>query len=190
MNVILPSRMTVDEFPRWSMDQQRGRYELEAGRIIPMQAENAGHTKTKQRVYAALAAAIESAGLPFYAMPDGPTVRISSDRAYEPDALVAPLPEVPDDALEVPDPIAVFEVLPPTPASMRRDLSTKLEGYGHVATIEHYVIVDPVERHVLHYRRKGNMPAPPAEPVEGWLRLDPPGLELPVEALLVPLSKP
>ena len=186
MNALLPTRLTVDEFLRWSLAQERGRYELESGKIIVMQAENARHTKTKQRVYSALAAAIKRAGLPFYAMPDGPTVRIGIDRAYEPDALMAPLPEVEDDALEIPNPIAVFEVLSPAPASMQRDLSIKVEGYGHVATIEHYVIIDPVERHVLHYRRRGNSLAPPAAATEGTLRLDPPGLEIPVDAMLVP----
>jgi Uma2 family endonuclease len=188
MNALLPTRLTIEEFLRWSMDQERGRYELEAGRIVEMQAENASHTRTKQRVYAALVTAIERAGLPFYAMPDGPTVRIASDRAYEPDALIAPLPEVPDDALEISNPIAVFEVLSPTPSSIRRDLSIKVEGYGRVATIEHYVIIDPMERQVLHYRRKGDVLVPPPAPTEGDLSLDPPGLEMPLEALLVPAA--
>lgn len=186
MNAILPTRLTVEEFLRWSMEQERGRYELEAGRIVPMQAENAGHTRTKQRVYAALARAIEGAGLPFYAMPDGPTVRIAPDRAYEPDALIAPLPEVGDDALEVPNPIAVFEVLSPSPSSMSRDLSIKVEGYSRVPTIEHYVIIDPQQGQVLHYRRKGELLVPPAAPTEGMLRLDPPGLEVLVAAMLWP----
>lgn len=187
MNLILPNRLTVDEFLLWSMDQERGRYELEAGRIVVMQAENASHTKTKQRAYAALAEAIVHAGLPFYAMPDGPTVRIAADRAYEPDGLIAPLPEVPDHALEIPNPIAVFEVLSPIPASLQRDLSIKVEGYGRVASIEHYVIIDPLERQVLHYRRKGEVLVPPAAAAEGTLRLDPPGLEVAIEAMLVPL---
>ncbi len=188
MNAILPTRLTVEEFLRWSMEQERGRYELEAGRIVPMQAENASHTKTKQRVYAALAAAIEAAGLPFYAMPDGPTVRIASDRAYEPDALIASLPEVADDALEIPNPVAVFEVLSPTPASMRRDLAIKVEGYSRVASIEHFVVIDPLERQVLHYRRKGDLLVPPAAPTEGTLHLDPPGLDISIEAMLAPVS--
>ena len=166
--------LTVEEFLRWSMDQERGRYELEAGRIVAMQAENASHTKTKQRVYSALQAAIARSEATVYAMPDGPTVRIAADRAYEPDALIATLPEVADDALEIPNPIAVFEVLSPSPASMRRDLTVKVEGYSRVATIEHYVIIDPTARLVLHYRRRGDVLVPPAAPKDGILRLDPP----------------
>jgi hypothetical protein len=44
-------------------------------------------------------------GVPFYVMPDGATVRIDERTAYEPDALVAPLPEPDDKALEIPDPV-------------------------------------------------------------------------------------
>ncbi len=184
MNVILPTRLTVDEFLRWSLEYP-GRYELEGGRIIQMSPQNMDHVRTKQRVYAALDAAIQRASVAFYAMPDGPSVRISRDRAYEPDASVAPLPMPPGDALEVPNPIIVIEVLSPTPTSMRRDLSIKVEGYGRVPSIEHYIIIDPAERQVLHYRRKGETLAPPSEPTEGLLRLDPPGLEVPVADLLI-----
>jgi Uma2 family endonuclease len=60
-------------------------------------------------------------------------VRVAKDRAYEPDALVAPLPSQPDDALEVANPVIVVEVLSPSPASARRDLTTKVAGYALVA---------------------------------------------------------
>ncbi len=43
MNVMLPNRMNVDEFLRWLEAQDEGLYELERGRIVIMQAENAGH---------------------------------------------------------------------------------------------------------------------------------------------------
>ena len=42
MNAILPTLMTVDEFLRWSQARDGGRYELERGRIVVMQAENVG----------------------------------------------------------------------------------------------------------------------------------------------------
>lgn len=186
MNVILPTRMTVDEFLRWSLEQDRGRYELEQGRVVMMSPQNADHARTKARVYSALWAAIERAGLPLYAMPDGMTVRLPDDRAYEPDALVAPLPMVDGTSLEVPDPVVVVEVLSPTPKSQKRDLVAKVAGYALHQTIEHYLVVDPEGREVLHYRRIGEVLAPPAAPSEGTLRLDPPGLEILVEDLLIP----
>ncbi len=186
MNVHLPPRLTVDDFLRWSQEQERGRYELEGGLIISMPSENIGHIDTKALAYHALLSAIGRAGVPFYAMPDGPTVRIPGDRAYEPDALVAPLPKPPRSALEVPDPVVVIEVLSPTPSSMRRDLTTKLVGYALVPSIQHYVVIDPEARVVFRYRRLGELLVPAEELTEGTLRLDPPGLEVPVADMLLP----
>ena len=183
MNIVLPSRMTVDEFLAWSARQESGRYELERGRVIMQQSQNAGHVQTKIRVYLALDAAIKRAGLPLYAMSDGMTVRIADDSAYEPDALVAPLPLPPADALEIPNPLIVVEVL--SPGSARRDLVTKAAGYALVPSILHYLVVDPADRVVLHYTRKGDMLAPPAKPSEGTLKLDPPGLSVAVADLLI-----
>jgi hypothetical protein len=134
MNVHTPHPMTVDEFLRWSLEQESGRYELEGGRVIQMQSQNLAHVRTKQRAYQALTNAIERADLPLYAMPDGPSIRIEGNRCYEPDALVAALPMPPSDSLEVPNPIVVVEVLSPSPSSIRRDLQTKLVGYGLVAS--------------------------------------------------------
>lgn len=178
MNVILPTRLTIKEFLRWSLEQQRGRYELVDGRIVAMGAETATHAKTRIRLCNALMATVERSGQPVYALPDGMTVPIAEGRAYEPDALIAPLPEIAGDAMEVANPIVVFEILSPTPTSQRRDFTEKVEGYSRVATILHYVIIDPEERLALHYRREGNVLMPPVAPSEGRVRLDPPGLEL------------
>src|SRR5262245_25372517 len=182
MNQILPTPMTVDEFLRWSARQERGRYELEGGRVVAMPSETFGHVRIKQCAYAAVAAAIARANAPCYALPDGVSVRIADNRCYEPDALVAALPKPPDDALEIENAIIVVEVL--STWSIRRDLSLKVEGYARVASIEHYLVVDPGERAVLHFRRKGEALLPPEQPAEGTLRLDPPGLEIPVADLL------
>ena len=186
MNAILPTRLSIDEFLRWSLDQERGRYELEAGRIIAMGAESVQHARTRIRLCNALTAAIARASVPCYALPDGMTVPIAEGRAYEPDALIAPLPEVADDAMVVPNPVAVFEVLSPTPTSQRRDLTVKVEGYSRVASILHYIIIDPAERQVLHYKREGAALLPPAAACEADLRLDPPGIEIALDDMLPP----
>ena len=186
MNAILPTLMTVDEFLRWSQAQDRGRYELERGRIVAMQAENVRHVRTKLRVVNALAAAIQRANVPYFAMTDGMAVRLPGQRAYEPDASIAPLPEPPDDAMELSNPVAVFEVLSPTPKSVRRDLTEKVVGYGLVPSIAHYVVIDPEERAVLHYTRRGDLLVPPAAPVEDVLRLESIGIEVPLEDMLSP----
>lgn len=186
MNAILPIRMTVDEFLRWSRQQERGRYELEGGRIVAMPAESFAHVDAKGLLYMALARAIAAAGLPFYAMTDGVSVRIGADRAYEPDALIAPLPKPAGSVLDVANPVAVFEVLSPSPASVRRDLWSKLKGYALVPSIMHYVVIDPQERLVFRYQRSGETLVATEELTEGTLRLDPPGLELAVGDLVPP----
>jgi Uma2 family endonuclease len=187
MNIHAPQPMTVDEFLRWSLEQESGRYELEQGRVVVQQSQNIAHLRTKARVHRALELAVERAKVPFYALPDGATVRIPGARAYEPDALLAPLPAPLESSLEVPNPIAVFEVLSPSPSRIKRDLTTKLRGYALLASIEHYVIVDPDERIVFHFRREtGQLVAAEELAEDGVLRLNPPDLEIPVSELLSP----
>lgn len=186
MNAILPARLTVDEFLRWSREQHGGRYELEGGRIVEMQSQNIAHLRSKARILVALEAAIARAGAAYFALPDGATVRIASDQAYEPDALVAPLPIPADDNLEIPNPIIVVEVLSPSPSSVKRDLVTKLAGYAKVPSIEHYLVVDPAERVVIRFRRSGENLVLIEELGEGLLGLDPPGLDIPVGDVLLP----
>ena len=140
--------------------------------------------KAKQRAFDALRNAIARADLAYFAMPDGPKVRISKDRAYEPDALVAPLPEPANDQLEISNPVIVVEVLSPSPSSIKRDLTTKVQGYALVASIAHYIVIDPVECSVLHFRKQGESLAAPQGPVQDVLVLDPPGLRLPITDLL------
>jgi Uma2 family endonuclease len=60
--------------------------------------------------------AIERAGLPYFAAPQGPTVRNHDRNAFEPDALVAALPEPALDSPEIPHPILVVEMLSPSTA--------------------------------------------------------------------------
>lgn len=188
MNEVLPTPMTVDDFLRWSARQEQGRYELEGGRVVAMPSETLGHVHTKALVYSALSAAIGRAQLPLFPLTDGMTVRISRDRAYEPDALVVPLPLPSGDSLEIPNPVIVVEVLSPSPSSARRDLTNKVAGYALVPSIQHYLVIDPAERLVYHYKRVGELLAAPQAPAEGTLRLDPPGLDVPVEELLGPAS--
>ena len=177
MNQVLPIRMTVDEFLRWSERQEGGQYELEDGRIIAMPAETFGHVEIKDHVNLALKNAIVKAGVSCYAVPDGMNVRIDEGRSYRPDAIVGRLPKPVAQALEVDNPLIVVEVLSPT--SIRRGLTTKVAGYARVPSIEHYVVVDPEQREVLHFRRHGDVLVPPIEPLtSGSLRLDPPGLEV------------
>ena len=180
MSVIVSERMTVDEFLAWSVRQEKGRYELQDGRVIMQQSQNVAHLRAKGRIFMVLVAAIRRAGVACYATPDGATVRIGPRTGYEPDALVAPLPMPDDTALEIPNPVIVVEVL--SPSSLKRGLSDKLAGYFHVPSIAHYLALDPEEHAIIWHRRApGGGLEPPLVMKAGVLRLDPPGIEIAVE---------
>jgi Uma2 family endonuclease len=180
MNIVVPQRMTVDEFLAWSVRQETGRFELQDGRVIVQQSQNVGHLRVKGRIFTVLLAAIERAGLPFYVMPDGATVRIDERTAYEPDALVAPLPEPGDASLEIPNPVIVVEVL--SPSSVTRDLADKVVGYAKVASIRHYLVLDPEAKAIIWHSRDGTGAfGAPIAVREYGLRLDPLGIEVKIE---------
>jgi Uma2 family endonuclease len=181
MNVALSRAMTVDEYLAWSDSQsERRRTELINGQVVVMPAERLLHTRVKTSAFLALRRAVETAGLPCEALPDGPTVRIDQHTAYEPDALVYCGNSVGPDSLLVPNPVIVAEVLSPT--TQHHDTSAKLIGYFKVQSVAHYLIIDPDARSVTHYTRGGT----PNVLNHGPLRLDPPGLDLTIEELLSP----
>ncbi len=175
MNVLPPQRMTVDEYLRWA-ELQPGKYELHAGAVYAMTPERAGHARTKYRVQAALEVAIERARLNCKMLPDGMTVRIDRDTAYEPDALVYCGDDVPDASVEVPNPMIVIEVL--SHSSRRIDTSQKLEGYFRVVSIIHYLIVDPERTFVIHHARQQDGTIATRVLHDGAISLDPPGLSI------------
>jgi Uma2 family endonuclease len=137
------------------------------------------HAELRVLIYNLLVAAIEHARVSYFAAPNGMTARISEDEAFEPDALVAPLPKPAGIDLEIPKPVLVVEVL--SPSSVKRDLSDKLAGYFQVPSTAHYLVIDPEEREVIWYRRAAGGALEPPVPIgEGVLTLDPPGIELDV----------
>jgi len=176
MNVAFHKRLTVDEFLAWAVRQKEGKYELVDGVVIMQQAQKWGHSKVKLQVAIVLRDAIKEAGVACYVASDGPTVRISRHKAFVPDALVAPLPEPEFDDLEVDNPIVVVEVL--SPSTVRMDTQIKLRGYFKVASVQHYLIVDPGKRIVTCYTRSKRGPARRRIVRKGALGLDPPGIEL------------
>ena len=142
------------------------------------------HAEPKKAGQTALKQAIDRAGLPCHMLPDGVTVRIDAKTAYEPDALVYCGPRLPRDAVEVPAPLIVVEVL--SPSTGRYDRHDKLSGYFAVADLHHYLIINMDRRMVIHHDRNGSEIATRILG-SGLLRLDPPGLEVTVEDLLGPL---
>ena len=178
-------RMTVDEFLSWA-ETQPGRYELDDGEIVTMSAERTRHARVKSAAHDELQRAIARSGLSCEALPDGMTVRIDETTAFEPDAVVYCGPQMDGDAVEVPAPLIVVEVL--SPGSRSIDLGSKLYRYWHVPSIEHVLLIDPKKRFVAHHRRTGPAMCTTRFLDAGELKLDPPGIEVSIENLLGPYS--
>src|ERR1700722_5191275 len=116
MSVVAKEKLSADQFLVWA-EAQEGRWELYDGAAVAMSPERVAHAETKDQSVKALARAIESARAPCRALPDGLGGRINQRTIFEPDALVYCGPRLPPEAIEVPNPIIVVEVLSPSTAA-------------------------------------------------------------------------
>ncbi len=179
MVALAKKRMTVDDYIAWSLAHPDApRADLIEGEVYAQAPERVSHLRTKVRAVNALANAIEKAGLQCDALGDGATVRISENTAFEPDALVYCGPELPGNAVEVPNPVIVVEVL--SPGSEKRDMRDKLAGYFILPSVEHYLIIDPDEQLIVHHTRGQGDVRGTRLVREGELRLNPPGIAVAV----------
>jgi Uma2 family endonuclease len=170
-------KMTVDEFLVWA-EGQDGRWELYNGVPYAMAPEQVGHGKVKFAVQTALAQGIRKAGLTCHMRPDGATVRVSQYVAHEPDALVYCGPKLPDESIEVPEPVIVVEVA--SPSTRKIDASLKLTGYFSLSSVQHYLIVDPDGPPVIHHRRQADGTILTSIVHDGVVSLTSPGIEVSV----------
>ena len=175
MALLTEGRMTVDQFLSWAEDRP-GRYELYRGEVYPMSPETLGHADAKGAIYSALWAAVRERRLPCHVYPDGITVRIDETTAFEPDALVYCGDKLPGSALVVSNPLIVVEVL--SPSTRQFDASIKLAGYFRIASVVHYLIVDPTEPMIVHHSRGASGDILTRVVVDGLIALDPPGIEI------------
>jgi Uma2 family endonuclease len=106
-------------------------------------------------------------------LPDGATVRVSRHAAHEPDALVYCGPKLPRNAIEVPERGGGRVALD---AQDRR--VPQADGYFSLASVQHYLIVDPDGPPVLHHRRQGDGTILTSIVHDGVLTLSPPGIEM------------
>ncbi|MGO9422942.1 Uma2 family endonuclease [Roseiarcus sp.] len=178
MSTATQKLMSVDEFLGWAGERD-GRWELLDGHPIMMAPERVAHLEAKSEASVALRRSIERAGVPCRVLPDGATVRVASRTALEPDALVYCGPRLPPDAIEIPNPMIVVEVL--SDGTAARDHGVKLVGYFSLSSVAHYLIVDPERRTVIHHRRGQGDLIETRILTSGPLRLDPPGLQLAVD---------
>jgi len=177
------ARMKVEEFLAWSKRQPDDRYELVDGEIVAMTRDTVRHNRTKAAAFRALEDAVQGAGLPGVVLIDGVGVAVNDKTVRIPDVLVQCGAEPDPDALIV-SPLIVLEVV--SPSSERDDVETKLIEYFSVASIRHHLIVFSEKRVVVHHRRNDGGDIATRIARDGDVALDPPGIAVPVHALLGP----
>ena len=171
-------RMSRDEYRRWAEQQPAGRFERIDGVVVAMAPERAIHADRKALVWLALRQAITAAGLPCHAYPDGMTVEVD-DNDFEPVAVVRCGERLPGDAIAVPEPLIVAEVL--SPSTRGDDLTHKLVAYFRSPSVQHYLVFWPDRLQVLHHRRQDDGQGIETRVVtSGEIRLDPPGITISV----------
>ncbi len=138
----------------------------------------------KSRVATALMAAVERLQGLCEAFADGTTVAVDPFTAFQPYALVRCGQPLSREAILVPDPVVIVEIVL-FGVARGYDTMGKLAGYFALPSLQHYLIVDGDDRTVTHCRRR-------THDIEtlfhnsGTLNLTPPGLELAVQDLLGP----
>jgi Putative restriction endonuclease len=132
--------------------------------------------------------AIRLKALPYRIYPDGMAIRIDARATYEPDAAVVCGSRAPPDAIEIDNPVIVVEVVSPNTAAI--DHGRKLSGYFSHPSVQHYPILDPDRRVVIHHKRGAGDAIETRVLTGGFARLDPPGFEVAVEALFPPPDRP
>jgi Uma2 family endonuclease len=183
-------RMTVAAFLEWAARRPEGeRWELIEGEPVPtrgpapahaMAAETVTHARIKRRIDHALSEGLAKGGHDCEVFVSGPKVQVDANTAFEPDVVVS-CAKVPDGLL-VPAPLIVVEVL--SASTHDRDFTIKLAGYAALPTVAHYLLVETQRRLIVHHHRAGDEQEFRTSIVrDGIRRLDPPGLDLDVDAI-------
>ena len=172
------SRMSRADYRIWAERQPVGRYERVNGVVVAMAPERIGHNRRKARVHEALRRAVQAAALPCEVYTDGVTIEVG-DSDYEPDAVVHCGVTLPDDAIAVPDPMIIVEVL--SPSTSATDRSWKLGEYFRLPSLRHYLIIWADKRQIAHHQRGDDGEIQTQIVTDGEIRLYPPGLTITVE---------
>lgn len=173
-------RMTVAEFLDWSEEQPGGvRYELVAGAPVRLMAPtNIRHARIQRNVSDALRAAIAASGRSCEVFDAGPGIALGpdGDECRIPDVVVTCATEIDEAARLVPDPVIVVEVA--SPSTRLADVNDKVEFYGGLASVQHYLVIEQDRRRAVYHGRGPSGGLEPRILRGGEIALDPPGIRL------------
>jgi Uma2 family endonuclease len=168
--------MSREDYRRWAEAQPRGRFERIDGVVVAMAPERAIHADRKALIWLALRQAVATAGLPCHVYPDGMTVEVD-DSDFEPDAVLHCGERLPGDAVAVPNPMIVVEVL--SPSTRGDDLTRKLVAYFRLSSVQHYLVFWADRPQAIHHRRREDGQGIETQMMtDGEIRLDPPGITI------------
>jgi Uma2 family endonuclease len=179
------ARMTVGQFLDWSEGQaDDARYELVAG--VParlMAPTNIRHARIQRNVSEALRRAIASAGLACEVFDAGPGVAVGmdGDECRIPDVVVTCASTTDEAARLVPEPVIVVEVA--SPSTRLADVNDKVEFYGGIASVRHYLVIEQDRRRLVYHGRGPDGGLEPRILRAGEIALDPPGVRLALDDL-------
>jgi Uma2 family endonuclease len=178
------THMTVGEFLDWSEEQaDDARYELVAGVPVRLMAPtNIRHAQIQYNAGQALRRALGEAALPCRVYDAGPGVAVGDEGAdcRIPDVVVTCAPTVDEAARLVPEPVIIVEVA--SPSTRLADVNDKVEFYGGIASIRHYLVIEQDRRRVVyHGGSSGGLE--PRILRAGEIAFDPPGIRLALDAL-------
>jgi Uma2 family endonuclease len=179
------SYMTVGEFLGWSEEQaDDARYELVAGLPVRLMAPtNIRHAQIQYNAGQALRRGIGEARLRCRVYDAGPGVAVGheGDECRIPDIVVTCAMEIDETARLVPEPVIIVEVA--SPSTRLADVNDKVEFYGGIASIRHYLVIEQDRRRVVYHGRGPSGGLEPRILREGEIALDPPGIRLALDAL-------
>jgi len=169
-------RMTVEDYLGWVVRQPKGRYELVDGVPVRMSPEANRHLLVKGAAYRAFHEAVRAAATSCLVLTDGGTVVIHDRKAREPDLSIIPDTSLELDSMFIGEPMVLVEVT--SPSTLNTDTSDKLIDYFSLPGVQHYVLIHPIERRVVHHRRLPDGKIETSIAAGGALTFDPPGFSV------------
>lgn len=180
-SLVKHERMTVAQYLEWAKRQPEGRYELVDGVPFRMSPEANRHLLVKGAVFECFRDAVRRARLDCKVLPDGGTVVIHDHKAREPDLTIVCGSTLDLDSMVVGEPVLLVEVT--SPSTVRTDTGDKLIEYFSLAGVQHYLLVHPFERTVVHHRRIEGGRIETCIASEGAIRFDPPSFSVEIARL-------
>jgi len=175
-------KLTVTDFIDWADAQPDDRrYELLNGEIVAQASPLRRHGRIIAGMYDALSGALPSQ----CEVIPGTGVQVGDDTALEPDLAVFCDERPDDDSRYDGKPTIIIEVL--SPSTARYDMSGKVAAYQRIESLEHYLIVHPVERFVLIHSAGPDRDWSIVRAAREDFALDPPAITVPFETIFARL---